>query len=110
MLEEQSDLSDDISEYISIDEPVLLELQNLTHQVTNLDHYGSGTILQFYYLKKLTFFVVITCNLQLAETTRACFRDSLYRLAENSRYQTKCSQIGKENMDRKPLSRVGPSG
>lgn len=47
MFEEQSELSDDISEYISMDEPVLLELQNLTHQVSNQDPYGSG-MLYFY--------------------------------------------------------------
>lgn len=78
MLEEQSDLCEDICEYVSMDEPVLLELQNLTQQ--------------------------------LADTTRICFRDSLYRLAENSRYQTKCSQIGKEDLkNHKPITRVGPS-
>ncbi|KAL3829824.1 hypothetical protein ACJIZ3_018626 [Penstemon smallii] len=31
-------------------------------------------------------------TLQMAEETRICFRDSLYRLAENSRQQTSCSQ------------------
>ncbi|KAL1564320.1 hypothetical protein AAHA92_06676 [Salvia divinorum] len=47
---------------------------------------------------------------QLAETTRVCFRDSLYRLAENSRYQTKCSQNGKQDMNNcKSISSSGPS-
>ncbi|XP_042062698.1 protein LNK4-like [Salvia splendens] len=47
---------------------------------------------------------------QLAETTRVCFRDSLYRLAENSRYQTECSQNGKQDMyNCKSISRSGPS-
>ncbi|KAG6424819.1 hypothetical protein SASPL_115239 [Salvia splendens] len=47
---------------------------------------------------------------QLAETTRVCFRDSLYRLAENSRYQTECSQNGKQDMyNCKSMSSAGPS-
>ncbi|XP_057807942.1 protein LNK3-like [Salvia miltiorrhiza] len=71
MLEEQSDMCEDTNEYISMDEPVLLELQNLTQQ--------------------------------LADTTRVCFRDSLYRLAENSRHQMKCSQSGQDD------TRDGPS-
>ncbi|KAL1536243.1 hypothetical protein AAHA92_28923 [Salvia divinorum] len=77
IFEEKSVLCEDINEYISMAEPMLLELQNLT--------------------------------LQLADTTRVCFRDSLYRLAENSRYQTKCSQNGKEDMNYKPSTSSGPS-
>lgn len=38
MFEEQSDLGEDTNEYISMDEPVLLELQNLTQQVKNLEY------------------------------------------------------------------------
>ncbi|KAL2234349.1 UNVERIFIED_CONTAM: Protein LNK1 [Sesamum indicum] len=34
-------------------------------------------------------------TLQFAKKTRICFRDSFYRLAENSRHQTKFSQTGK---------------
>lgn len=45
MLEEKSDLCENICEYVSMDEPVLLELQNLTQQVTNLDSYGIGKLL-----------------------------------------------------------------
>ncbi|KAH6819143.1 hypothetical protein C2S51_002746 [Perilla frutescens var. frutescens] len=74
MFEERDDLCEDINEYMSMDEPVLLELQNLTQQ--------------------------------LADTTRICFRDSLYRLAENSSYQTKSSRIGKEDpKNYKPITR-----
>ncbi|KAL3814732.1 hypothetical protein ACJIZ3_016000 [Penstemon smallii] len=36
-------------------------------------------------------------TLQLREDTRICFRDSLYRLAENSRQQTSCSQNAMED-------------
>ncbi|KAI3445197.1 hypothetical protein Pfo_001862 [Paulownia fortunei] len=49
-------------------------------------------------------------TVQLAKKTRICFRDSFYRLAENSRHQTKCSKNGKEDQENcKPTTSGGPS-
>ncbi|KAL8529250.1 hypothetical protein ACS0TY_006611 [Phlomoides rotata] len=77
--EEQTNMCEDSGEeYISMEEPVLLELQNLT--------------------------------MQLAEKTRICFRDSLYRLAENSRNQIKYSWNGEDDLENcESSTRDGPS-
>ncbi|KAL3629972.1 hypothetical protein CASFOL_026284 [Castilleja foliolosa] len=38
-------------------------------------------------------------TLQLSKKSRICFRDSFYRLAENSRNQAECTRNGKDNLE-----------
>ncbi|KAK6163094.1 hypothetical protein DH2020_002935 [Rehmannia glutinosa] len=49
-------------------------------------------------------------TVQLAKKTRICFRDSFYRLAENSRHEAECTQNGIEDLENcKPNTSSGPS-
>ncbi|KAK6119190.1 hypothetical protein DH2020_047064 [Rehmannia glutinosa] len=49
-------------------------------------------------------------TVQLAKKTRICFRDSFYRLAENSRHEAECTQNGIEDPENcKPTTSGGSS-